>query len=87
MFFSKIFPKFKFEVNFSRQLYTSLVCEDLAYLQITYHYIYYLKYNELKSFFGQQVCVPKLVYQLLNPSGYVYASLPKKTLDMLLLWL
>ena len=36
-------PKFEFEVNFSVQLHTSLTHEDPAYLQITYHYVYYLK--------------------------------------------
>ena len=36
--FSKIFPKFKFEVNFSIQLYTSLIYEDPAFLQITYYH-------------------------------------------------
>ena len=52
-FFFQILPKFEFEVNFSIQLYASLITrEDPVYLQITYHYIYYLKYTELKSFFG-----------------------------------
>ena len=68
--FYHILPKFKFEVNFSIQPYAPLTCEDPAYLQITYHYVHYLKYTELKSFFGHQVWVPKPVYQLLNPSGY-----------------
>ena len=70
--FLKILPKFEFEVNFSVQSYASLTREDPAYLQITYHYVYYLNYTELKSFFGYRVWAPKLVYQLLNPSGYVY---------------
>ena len=59
-FFSKIFPKFKFEVYFSVQLYASFTSEDPAYLQITYHYVYCLKYTELKSFLGHWVWVPKL---------------------------
>ena len=29
-----------------------LNCENPAYLQITYHYVYYLKDTELKNFFG-----------------------------------
>ena len=29
-----------------------LHCENPAYLQITYHYVYYLKDTELKNFFG-----------------------------------
>ena len=49
---------FEFEVNFSVQLYACLTREDSAYLQITYHYVYYLKYAELKSFFGHRVWAP-----------------------------
>ena len=45
-------PKIEFEVNFSVQLYACLTREDPAYLQITYRYVYCLKYTELKSFFG-----------------------------------
>ena len=41
------------------------------YLQITYHKVYYLIYSKLKSFFEHKVLAPKLVYQILNPSGYV----------------
>ena len=69
-FFPKILPKFDFEVNFSVQSYASLSHEDPAYLQITY-YIYYLKYTELKSFFGDWVWLPTPLYRLLNSSGYV----------------
>ena len=61
-----------FEVNFTVQSYASLTYEDSAYLQISYHCVYYLKYSELKSFFGHRVGAPKPVYRLLNPSGYVY---------------
>ena len=49
---------------------------DIAYKSVayknkarTFHYVYYLKYTELKSFFGYHVWAPKPVYQLLNPSG------------------
>ena len=51
-------PKFEFEVNFSVQLYACLTREDSAYLYITYHYVYYLKYAELKSFFEHRVWAP-----------------------------
>ena len=61
-----------FEVNFTVQSYASLTYEDSAYLQISYHCVYYLKYSELKSFFGHRVGAPKPVYRLLNPSGYVW---------------
>ena len=64
-------PKFEFEVNFRVQSNASVNREYPAYLQIIYHYVYYLKYTELKSFFGQQIWATKPVYQLLNPSGYV----------------
>ena len=60
-FFSKVLLKFEFEVNFSIQLHASLTCEDPEYLQTTYHYAYYLKYAQLKSFFGHQVWAPKPV--------------------------
>ena len=43
-------------------MYASLTLEDPAYLQITYHYVYYLKCTELKSFFWHRVWVPKPVY-------------------------
>ena len=72
--FSKILPKFEFEVKFSMKLYTSLTHEDPTYLQITYHYVHYFKYTELESFFQQQVWAPKLVYWLLNHPGYIYVS-------------
>ena len=52
IFFTKILSKFEFKVNFNVQSYASLTYEDSEYLQITYHYVYYLKYTELKSFFG-----------------------------------
>ena len=81
----KVLPKYEFEVNFSVQSYASLPREDPAYLQITYHYLYFLKYAELKSFLGHQVWVPELVYRLLNPSGYVYASHAHSCLDLLLM--
>ena len=76
--FSKILPKFKFEVNFSIQSYASLTREEPAYLQISYHYVYYIKYTELKSFFGHQVWAPKLVDQLLNFSRYIFAWVVNK---------
>ena len=59
-------------MNFSVQLYASLTHEEPAFLQITYHYVYDLKYTELKIFFGHHVWAPKLVYHLLNSSGFVY---------------
>ena len=65
-------PKFEFEVNFRVQSYASLTRQDPAYLQITYGYVYYLRYTELKSFFRHRVWAPKPVYWPLNPSGYVY---------------
>ena len=65
-----------FKVNFGIQLFASLTHEEPAYLQITYYYVCYLKYTELKSFFGHQVWVFKLVYQLLNPFGYVCGMVP-----------
>ena len=51
-FFSKILSKFEFEVNFSVQSCASLTREDPVYLQIIYHYLYYLKYTELKNWGG-----------------------------------
>ena len=51
-FFSKILSKFEFEVNFSVQSCASLTREDPVYLQIIYHYLYYLKYTELKNLGG-----------------------------------
>ena len=48
---------------------------------MTYHYVYYLKYNELKSFFGHRVWAPKLIYRFLNPSGYVYPITEWNKLD------
>ena len=51
-----------FEVNFGMQLFASLTHEEPAYLQITYYYVCYLRYTELKSFFEHQVWVCKLVY-------------------------
>ena len=45
-FFSKILPRFEFEVNYAVQSYDSLTREDTAYLQITYHFVHYLKYTE-----------------------------------------
>ena len=59
--FFKIRPKFEFEVSLSMQLCASLTHEDPAYLQITHHYVYFLDYNEQKSFFGHQLWVPKPV--------------------------
>ena len=72
--FFKILPKCEFEVNFSVQSCASLTREDPAYLIITYVYVYYLKYTELKSFFGHRVWALKPVYRLLNTSGYVYGK-------------
>ena len=43
-------PKFEYEVDFSVQSYASFTREHPAYLQVTYHYVYYSKYTELKSF-------------------------------------
>ena len=50
----------------------SLTRKDPAYLQITHHYVYYLKYTELKSYSGHRIWASKPVYRLLNPSGYIY---------------
>ena len=72
-FFKKILPNFEFEVNFSIQLYPSLTSEDPMYLQITYQYVYYLRYTELNNFCEHRLWVVKLVYWLLNPSGYITA--------------
>ena len=55
-------------------MYASLTGEDPAFLEITYDYVYYLKYTKLKSFFGCRVWALKPVYRLLNPSGYIYAG-------------
>ena len=74
-FFSKILPKFEFEVNFSVQLYASLTREDPAYFQITYHYVYELRYAQLKSFYGHRVSAPKPIYRLLNPFGHAFDPL------------
>ena len=63
---NKILPKSKFEVNFSVQSYTSLTRDYPAYLQIIYHYAYYLK----DTFLGTEFRNPKC--RLLNPCGYVY---------------
>ena len=59
--FSKMLPKFEYEVDFSVQSYASFTREDPAYLQVTYHYVYCSKYTELKSFFGHWVWAPKPV--------------------------
>ena len=53
-FFSKILPRFEFELNYAVQSYDSLTREDTAYLQITYHYVHYLKYTE-KAFLDTKV--------------------------------
>ena len=58
-----------------QQSYVCLTCEHPAYLQIMYQYVYFLKYTELKRFFEHLVCEPKLVYELLNPSGYIFAKI------------
>ena len=49
--------KVEFEVNFSVKLYASLTRGDLAYLQITCPYVYYLKYTELKKSLDSQTGV------------------------------
>ena len=54
-FFPQILPNFEFELKFSVQPYASSIREDPAYLPVTYQY---LKYTELKSFFGHRVCTP-----------------------------
>ena len=59
--------KVEFEVNFSVKLYASLTREDLAYLQITCPYVYYLKYTELKKSLDSQTGVLPS-----NPAGSVY---------------
>ena len=59
--FFKILPKFKFKINFSVQIYFFKTQEDPTYLQITYHYVYYLKYTK-KLFWvrslGNQTGIP-----------------------------
>ena len=60
-------PKFKFEVNFSVHLHTSLTHEDPAYLQITYHYVYYLK-ERCNSYF----CVTPLKKHCPKKSNSVF---------------
>ena len=57
-FFSKILPKFEFEGNFSIPSYSSLTSEDPAYLQATYHYVYYLRYTKLKIWGGTEFGCP-----------------------------
>ena len=69
---SKILPKSTFELNFSIQSQASLTHPEPTYLQITFHYVYYLKYTELKNFFGHRIWAPKPVYRLLDPSGNVW---------------
>ena len=54
IFFSKILPRFEFEVNYAIQSYDSLTREDTASLQITYHSVHYLKYTE-KAFLDTEV--------------------------------
>ena len=44
-----------------QQSYVYLTREHPVYLQITYQYVYFLKYTELESFFEHLVCAPKLV--------------------------
>ena len=73
-FFSKILSKFEFEVNFSVQSCASLTREDPVYLQIIYHYLYYLKYTELKILGGDRVWAAKPICRRLNPFGYIYNS-------------
>ena len=45
------------------------MCGNPAYLQTSY--VYYLKYTELKSFFGHRVLALKPVHWLQNPSGCI----------------
>ena len=74
IFFSKILSKFEFEVIFSVQSCSSLTREDPVYLQIIYHYLYYLKYTELKIFGGDRVWAAKPICRRLNPFGYICNS-------------
>ena len=60
-FFFKSCLTLKFKVNFNIQLYPSLSSEDPVYLQVTFQYVYYLKYTERKSFFRHRVRVLKPV--------------------------
>ena len=78
-FFSKILPKFKFELNFSIQSQASLIRPEPTYLQITFHYVYYLKYTELKNFFAHRIWAPKPVHRLLDPSGNVWIVTRQKS--------
>ena len=70
-----IFDLNVFWVNLSVQSHASLTRENPAYLQINYHFVYYLKYNELKRFCGNWVSAPKPVYELPNSSGCFAALL------------
>ena len=74
IFFSKILSKFEFEVIFSVQSCSSLTREDPVYLQIIYHYLYYLKYTELKILVGDRVWAAKPICRRLNPFGYICNS-------------
>ena len=74
IFFSKILSKFEFEVIFSVQSCSSLTREDPVYLQIIYHYLYYLKYTELKILGGDRVWAAKPICRRLNPFGYICNS-------------
>ena len=49
-------------LNFSIQLYAFLTQEEPVYLQTNFHYVYYLKYTELKDFHEHQVLEPKPVH-------------------------
>ena len=55
----------------------SLTRVDAAYFHIAYDYVYYLKYTELKKFFGHRVWVFKAVYWIKNSSGYIYGITKK----------
>ena len=41
-----------FDINFGIQSFASLTHEEPAYLLITFYYVCYIKYTEVKSFFG-----------------------------------
>ena len=78
--------KVEFEVNFSVQLYASLTREDLAYLQITCPYVYYLKYTELrKSLDAQTGALPsKSIWKRLWLD--TYKPLPQRCSVDMQLW-
>ena len=54
VFFQLFFSKIRVRSKFQRTI-TFLTRQDPTYLQTAYHFVYYLKYSELQSFFGHRV--------------------------------